>query len=147
LFCPPLEEPEEESSVRDSSRRRDAVFPNHAETGFWREARNDYQAHYVVLDSKNYTNSIGRDQVREVASKYLDAKGVGLFAIIISRQEPSPTAKDECFKRWRKRDDGEMILLLTDEHLRNMIKRKETGQAPEKELKDLIDTFRMGYES
>lgn len=132
LFCPPLEKPQLEKPVRDRSCRRDIIFPNHQQAEFWGLIRNDYKGRYIVIDSKNYSDPIGRDEANDVANKYLDEKGVGLFGIIISRCEPSPEARDECIKLWRK--EQKMILLITDKHLKNMIKRKETGQIPENEL-------------
>ena len=84
LFCPPLTKPIFEHSDNTRANRRDFILPNYADSGFWRSIREKYCADYIVIDAKNYSNKVKKNDVLQVAN-YLKPRGAGLFGLIISR--------------------------------------------------------------
>jgi hypothetical protein len=68
LFCPPLLPPLSESADNPGINRRDFILPNYADGGFWRFLRDLYRADYIVVDAKNYTSSVGKNQVLQIAN-------------------------------------------------------------------------------
>ena len=85
LFCPPLELPHTESSDASAVNRRDFIFPNYVDHGFWSFLRQAYNADYIVIDAKNSKTAIRKTDVLQVAN-YLKPGGAGSFAIIASRK-------------------------------------------------------------
>ena len=54
LFCPPLSLPLTEKSDAMHANRRDFIFPNYCDTGFWAFLRSRYGADYIEKKEKNY---------------------------------------------------------------------------------------------
>ena len=57
--------------------RRDFIFPNYCDTGFWAFLRSRYGADYIVADAKNYSQNVSRKDILQM-SNYLKAHGAGL---------------------------------------------------------------------
>ncbi len=70
LFSPPLGKPHYENRDETNTNRRDIIFPNYTEDGFWKFLRNKYAADYIVIDAKNYKDSIKKEAVLQM-SNYL----------------------------------------------------------------------------
>jgi len=54
LFSPPLNNGINEKSNLSKVNRRDIILPNYSGGGFWQFIRLHYDAHFVVVDAKNY---------------------------------------------------------------------------------------------
>ena len=80
--CPPLEQPLSEHPNMTGVNRRDIVFPNYADDGVWKFLRDHYEAHFVVVDAKNYAAFVTKNAILQIAN-YLSAHGAGLFGIIV----------------------------------------------------------------
>jgi hypothetical protein len=95
LFCPPLSLSIWESGNFSATNRRDIILPNYSTDGLWNHFRTHYKADYIVIDAKNYSESIKKEEVLQIAN-YLQRHGAGLFALIFCRKEVDPACTTHC---------------------------------------------------
>lgn len=141
-LSPPLAQPLDEHRNQSGVNRRDIIFANYAESGGWKFLRDHYDAHYVVVDAKNYVGGVKKKDVLQIAN-YLSAHGAGLFGIIVCRSAADRSAEITRREQWviyRK-----MVLVLNDEDLRTMLALGSTGQDPSTVIRQKIEDFRMGF--
>lgn len=142
LFSPPLERPIGESSNQTRINRRDFVLPNYAVDGFWSFLRSHYQAHYIVVDAKNYVRGVKKSEVLQLAN-YLADHGSGLFGLIVCRHAEDRSAEITRREQWvihRK-----LILILNDADLRQMIAIRTADGDPTDVIRQKIEDFRLGF--
>jgi hypothetical protein len=141
LFSDILSEPITELPDKYGINRRDFILRNYCETGFWKYLREKYQADFIVIDAKNYTGKIKKNQVLQI-SNYLKSHGTGLFAIIISRNGQEDTGsyftRREIWATERK-----MIIILDDNDMEKMILAKAALNRPEEIIIQKIEGFRL----
>lgn len=140
LLCPPLEAPEVELADSDKRNRRDIIFENASNDGFWRRARDIYQGHYIVVDAKNYSDPLSKRPVLDI-SHYLKPYGCGMFAIITSRKGYSSVGKHAAKEQWI--GNKKLIVSLSDSDMLKMLDLKKDGAPPEDVIKKYISDFRM----
>lgn len=140
LFCPPLQSPISESADKLSINRRDWIFPNYSDSGFWHFLRQTYKADYIVVDAKNYKNPISKNQVLQIAN-YLKPHGAGLFAIIATRSGVDRGAELTLREQWIVH--SKMVLVLSDADLETMLLSSSSGGEPYKVLGQVIESFRL----
>lgn len=139
LFCPPLGTPKYENPDAARRNRRDIIFGNPCENGFWSTLRQHYSAHYVVVDAKNYSNKIQKKPIIEMGH-YLKRYGCGLFGIIVSRHGIAPSGLYAMREQWISSD--KMIVVLSDEDVIDMLRLKGARGNPEEIISLKIDDFR-----
>jgi len=137
---PPLTKSYYEDSDGIRQNRRDIVFPNYAIDGFWKHVRDEYRGTVIVIEVKNYTNSICKNEVLTTGN-YLNAKGVGLFSIIVTRKGASKSASHAVRNEWLA--NGKMIVVLDDQDLFEMLKFRIIGRNPESVIRKKIERFRL----
>ncbi|MEU0752636.1 hypothetical protein [Streptomyces albogriseolus] len=140
LFCPPLRSPIWESLDGAEVNKRDFILPNYAEDGFWKFLRDKYCADFVVVDAKNYTEGIKKQEVLQIAN-YLTKNGTGLFALIMTRVDPAESAVLTIRDHWVTQD--KMIVVLTDGDILQMLTDKSFGHDPSEVLRQKIEDFRL----
>jgi hypothetical protein len=140
LFCPPLASPKAELSDKHKLNRRDLIFPNYSDSGFWHFLRQMYQADYIVIDAKNYKKPISKSQVLQIAN-YLKLHGAGLFAIIASRKGVSNSAELTIREQWFVYN--KMIVVLDDSDLENMLLSSSSSGDPSQVIGQAIEDFRL----
>lgn len=140
LFVPPLSTPIKELSDSFKVNRRDFIFPNYEEEGFWAFLRNQYSADYIVVDAKNYTRKIKKQEVLQIVN-YLKPYGTGLFAIIVCRNGGDSSCMHTLREVWTFQK--KMIIILTDNDIEQMLKDKNVGLPPENVIRDKIRDFRL----
>jgi len=119
LFCPPLDKPIQENSDFNKSNRRDFIVPNYATDGFWSFLRGKYAADYVVVDAKNYSRKVKKNDILQI-SNYLKPHGAGLFGIIFSRNGgDSAGCLHTIREQWMVHQ--KLILVLDDTDVENML--------------------------
>jgi hypothetical protein len=139
LFCPLLSPPLSESPDESGNNRRDYVFANFADTGFWSHMRHRYEADYVVVDAKNYVGKVKKRDVLQMAN-YLRAHGAGLFGIIVCRNGFDTSAWITAREQWAHY--RKLILMLDDGHVEAMLAAHGAGGA-EAVLMREIERFRL----
>jgi len=141
LFGKVLSSPINESSDKFGINRRDFLLRNYCEDGFWKYIREKFQADFIVIDAKNYSGKIKKNQILQI-SNYLKQHGTGLFAIIITRKNQEDTGS--YFTRREKWiTENKMIIILDDIDLEKMILAKSSSNTPEEIIKQRIEDFRL----
>ncbi|MBY3441798.1 hypothetical protein [Rhizobium laguerreae] len=140
LFCGPLADPQVEHSDATKTNRRDFIFPNYAEGGFWRYLRDRYAADYIVVDAKNHATQIKKESVNQIAN-YLKEAGVGKLGIVVCRYGPSKGANVTVREKWLL--DGKLIIFVANEDLERMLLAKAAQGDPTRILTDIIQRFRL----
>lgn len=140
LFCPPLLVPLSEKSDALKINRRDFIFPNYCDTGFWAFLRSRYHADYIVVDAKNYSQLVTKKEVLQIAN-YLKYHGTGLFGMIISRKGISQGALYTIREVWAI--DKKLIIILQDNDIEQMLLEKISKREPENVIRQKIEDFRL----
>jgi hypothetical protein len=141
LFPHKLGDPKPQQGTIDGKQRRDVLFRNHRSGRFFQRIADKFEADFLITDFKNYTDPIGSDVVNDV-TKYAN-EAIGRFILVVSRKGPEQgieTIQARVYRDW-----GVMVLAVSDEHMLEMVKRKEKGENPEDVLEDLLDNVLMGY--
>jgi hypothetical protein len=142
LFSDVLSDPITELSDKYGINRRDFILRNYCEEGIWKYLRDEYQADFIIIDAKNYTGKIKKNQILQI-SNYLKSCGTGLFAIIISRNGKEDN--DSYFTRrevWTT--SKKMIIIIGDDDIEKMILAKISSNQPEEIILQKIEEFRLG---
>jgi hypothetical protein len=143
LFVPPLGKPIVQARSHSRVDRRDLLFPNrnYAKPNNWGQLLTQHRARMVVVDIKNYTQEIGKEQVNHFAA-YLN-EAVGGFGLIVSTTEPNHAAQIRQIAAFR---EGKFLLFVTFEHVREMLYMKERGDEPSDLIMDIADRFYADWE-
>lgn len=141
LFCPTLKKPLPEHADKTKTNRRDFILPNYTENGFWHFLRNKYMADFVVVDAKNHTRKIGKNEILQVAN-YLKPQGAGLFGMIFSRHGCDAAGGTHTVReQWMIH--RKLILVFNDEDVHSMLSAKRDGRSPEEVVEQKIEQFRL----
>lgn len=140
IFCPPLQPPIPENSDYLKANRRDFILSNYAKDGFWEFLRSNYKADYIVVDAKNYSNKIKKDEVLQIAN-YLKPHGAGMFGMIFTRKGGDSRGCEITLReQWVLH--GKLILIFDDEDVENMLVASSTGTATDI-IGQKIERFRL----
>ena len=118
--------------------KRDIVFHNKAESGFWYDLKVKYSASEIVVDAKN-TDDLGRDDLRQLYCYLKPA--LGLWGFIVCRSEP--TRLISAFNRtlFQNFEQKRRLLILCDDDLRRMVEQARRGNRPSEYLQDRMSKF------
>ena len=108
---------------------------------FWKMLPRYYNSHFVVFEYKNYEKPIEQNLIY-ITEKYLFNAALRNVAIIISRQGFSRSAQfaaDGTLK-----ENGKLIMSLTDSDLIKMLDCKAKGDSPVDVLLNLLEDSLMG---
>jgi Restriction endonuclease len=126
-FFPQLGVPAVQSRSEDGLDIRDAVFPIAGDHDFWQEIKRTCQTRFMVAESKNYTESVRQREVESI-QQYLYSKAMRMFGVLCSRSQPSQSALLARRRAWV--EAGKLILLLSDEELKDLVRAKSYGEKP-----------------
>lgn len=140
LFHPPLELPISEQFENSKTNNGYLIIPNYASEGFWKFLRETYRADYIIVDVKNYKGKVKKRDVI-LLSNHLRFHGAGLFGIIIARNDQDVNCLQSLKEQWVV--DSKLIVVLSDEHVEEMILAKSSGGSAELILGRIIENFRI----
>lgn len=140
LFCPPLESVSEQNTDSDCRNRRDFIIPNYTDCGYWPYLRNRYHAELIVVDAKNASGYVTKEDILQVAH-YLKEKGAGLFALICTRYGVNESAVNHLKDIWQSED--KMIVVLNDNDIEQMLLTGQAGGDPCRLILEKIEEFRL----
>ena len=140
LFTPPLGSPRWESTDLSKVNRRDIIFPNYAQRGFWRFLRESYKADFIVIDSKNLRGKAKKTHVLQIAN-YLKPHGAGMFGVIACRHGGDAGCHATIREQWAVH--GKLIVLLTDSDIRAMLTAATSIGRPEDVIGQTIEELRL----
>lgn len=142
LFCPPLGQPRSELPNVTRHNRRDFILSNHTPDTFWSYMRSTYNAHYIVVDAKNWTRTIRKNEILQLAN-YLSPHGPGLFGVIMSRNGGGDSAALTQREQWAFH--RKMTVVLDDSDTKQMIALRESDGNPSDLIQQKIEDFRLGF--
>jgi len=111
---------------------------NDTDLDFWNVIKRFYDTLYVVFEFKNYTKPITQSEIY-TTERYLYAKALRRVAIMITRKGLDGNA--EIAQRGVLRENGKLIICLSDEDIIEMIKMKENGDEPCDYLSEYLDNL------
>ena len=124
---PQLGVPAVQSRSEDGLDIRDAVFPIATSVGFWDEIRKTCLTRFMVAEFKNFTDGIGQREVESI-QQYLYAKARRMFGVLCTRKQPTAAAFLARRRAWVEAD--KLILICTDEELKDLIRARSYGEKP-----------------
>ena len=141
LFCPPLSLPLSQKSDFTKNNRRDFILPNYSlDNSIWKFFRDTYKADFVVVDAKNSSKPITKQDVLQMGN-YLKPDGAGTFGIIISRKGIGPSSAISVREMWLY--NHKMIVVLDDSDVEQMLLDRKNGSDPAELIRKKIEDFRL----
>lgn len=110
---------------------------------FWKMAERYFQTKYIIFEFKNYTNEITQKEIF-TTEKYLYSKALRGVAIIISTKGTDKNA-DKAIKGIL-REDGKLIISLSNQDLVKMLAQKENNDIPADYLSEKLDQLLIDLE-
>lgn len=110
---------------------------------FWEMAERYFSSKYIIFEFKNYSGKVTQKEIYTTV-RYLYTKAMRGVAIIIS-----PNGMDENAGKAIRgvlRDEGKLILGLTNKELIHMLQMKEDGEDPADFLSDKLDELLIDLE-
>lgn len=138
VFYPELGVPAVQDRSEDGLDIRDAVFPIKSSSVFWQEIRQSTLSRFMVAEFKNYSEGIGQREVESI-QQYLYTKAMRMFGLVCSRKQPRGAAWTARRRAWVEAD--KMILLLSDEEMKDLICAKSFGEKPTDVLDAQLEEF------
>jgi hypothetical protein len=117
---------------------RDLIFPNVAESGFWKDLKDKYSVSEVVVDAKN-TEELRRDDLRQLYCYLKPALGYWGFIVCRTPQTDAIHAFNRTLHKNFRQERG--VLILTDDDLRRMVEMTNRGQKASEYLQDRKSEF------
>jgi hypothetical protein len=142
VFVPDLAAPDIQSRSDDGLDIIDAIFPIRPNQSPWSLVRSEYRTRFAVAEFKNHCDPIGQVQVESIA-QYLWRPAQRFFGLLVSRQQPGPQAIAQRRRKWL--EEEKCIVLLTDDHLCEMLHLREASEQPfnviDAQLEDFFRTL------
>jgi hypothetical protein len=141
IFGDKLGTPLLQRATSDRVQRRDCLFPNLTKSTFFKRIFDRFQADFLILDFKNYRDELGSDVIEDV-SHYAN-RALGNFVIAVSRKGGGSAATAGQIRVLKNREIA--VITVSDEHMLEMIDRKDRGEEPEDVLSNLLDDLLVRY--
>jgi len=109
-------------------------------TAFWKFLIVFYRTKFVVFEYKNYSNVVTQNSIF-VTEKYLLSAALRNVAFIVSRKGFDSNAT--LMSLGSLKNDGKLIVSLTDEDMLMMVYKKENGEEPSDYLMDKVEKILM----
>lgn len=145
LFVPPLERPIFQPRTGRGLLRRDALFSNCVEQGFWNRIVDRYAANFILFEFKNTDKLKPSDVDKTVVYLQLGKRAIGRFGIILSRKPPSQPALNKR-RAWFASEEAVVLLLVHDDLLLRMLELREAGRDPVEILQVQYENLLTDYE-
>ena len=106
---------------------------------FWVDLTRDLRARVLIVECKNYSGAIGGEQIF-TTERYLSHSALRPIAIIATREKAAESAEEAV--RGAMRENGKLILILTDGDLCEMMQMRDLymeTRDPENDPVEFID--------
>ena len=115
--------------------KRDLILQNSGYHDFWKDMKLIYKSNNIVIEFKNYSDSIDNDAFRQI-SDYLEKDVYGQFGMIFTRKDLNSHSRRKQIDYLLNRNK-KLILVISDVNLIDMIALKSEGESPENILMKL----------
>jgi len=127
IFKPHLGPADRQTRSEDGLDIMDAIFPIRGDAPPWSQVRSEFTTRFVVAEFKNYVDPVGQKEVESIG-QYLWEKAKRQFGVLVSRQDPSESARKQRRRLWL--DQNKMVVFLTAGELIAMLEMREAGEEP-----------------
>jgi hypothetical protein len=128
---------ERQSRTDDALSRFDLICRINPSDDFWRTLIQSFNSRYVLFEFKNYTKELPAGQIY-TTERYLYPKALRGTSIIIARNGVSTNAVSAT--KGALRENGKLILCITQADLEHMLDNKDNGDSPSDYLSDKLDS-------
>ncbi|MBV6501522.1 MAG: hypothetical protein CJBNEKGG_04035 [Prosthecobacter sp.] len=135
---------------KTANQRRDIVARNTESTPFWKRILTDYGCRQVIFEIKNYSDSLGPTEFRQMAS-YL-GQAYGRIGFIVNRAEGDDLRKGaelDWFRELYYHDQQKKVVIKLPAKiiatLLSKLRSPEKYSAADKRLNKLLDTYETIY--
>jgi hypothetical protein len=142
LFEPQLTDGKMEVETYHGTERRDSIYTNEAETSLWGYVRTTYTSLLVMFENKN-VEKVELEHINQTAS-YLGVR-LGMLGFIVTRKPPADNIIRKTYSIFNDTPSlpRKIILILSDEDLKSMIRLKQENKRPSKHVQNIYKQFRM----
>lgn len=145
LFSDDLTLWQEQAKSNDELYRFDLICKikrdNHKD--FWEMTENHFHSKYIIFEFKNYSGKVTQMEVTTTA-RYLYTKALRSVAIIVSPNGFNEHADKAA--RGALREEGKLILALTNAELVQLLQMQDNGDDPADYLSDKLDALLIDLE-
>jgi len=132
----------EQHNSADNLFRMDLICSLKGNSEFWRLLIQHYNSRFIVFEYKNYNKHLDQNLIY-ITEKYLFNAALRNVAIIISREGFSKNA--ETAARGCLKENGKLIIDITDNDLIQMINIKDDGEEPADYLLNKLENYLMSF--
>ena len=143
LFNPDLIDGKLEEATAEGTERRDIVFTNDSDEPFWAYVRTEHSGLLLMFETKN-TVDLDMGAVNQTAT-YLGDR-LGRLGIIVTRQTESDAVRRKLFSVWNDSSPRKVILVLADEHLKELLALRGIGKSTTKWMQQHYRRFRTAVQ-
>ena len=122
--------------------RMDLICSLKGNSEFWKLLIQHYNSRFIVFEYKNYNKQLDQNLIY-ITEKYLFNTALRNVAIIISRKGFSENA--EAAARGCLKENGKLIIDITDNDLIQMIDIKDDGEEPADYLLNKLEKYLMSF--
>lgn len=142
LFEPDLVDGQLEVGTFLGTERRDIVYTNEADSSFWAYVRSTYKSLLVMFEVKNVAE-LELDHVNQTAG-YLGVR-LGMIGFIVTRRPPGENIVRKTYAVYNDTpgEPRKTIIVLSDADLVAMIRDKQEGGFPTRNVQSLYRAFRQ----
>jgi hypothetical protein len=140
LFEPELTDGDMEVETYQGTERRDIIYTNEAETSFWGYIRTTYSSLLVMFETKN-VEKVELEHINQTAS-YLGVR-LGMLGFIATRNPPGDNIMRKTYSVSNDTPSvpRKIILILSDDDLKAMIRLKQGGKSAVKYVQNIYKQF------
>lgn len=139
LFNPDLVDGKLEDATAEGTERRDIVFTNDSDEPFWSYVRSEHSGLMLMFETKN-TLELDMAAVNQTAA-YLGDR-LGRLGLIVTRRRETDAVRRKLFSVWNDSSPRKVILVLADEHLKELVALRCAGKSTTKWMQAHYRRFR-----
>lgn len=129
---------EKQNKTEDGLSRFDLICRIASADDYWKALVSSFNTRFVLFEFKNYCEPIDQGQIY-TTERYLYNKGLRSVGFIIAKNGSSSNAVTAA--KGALKENGKLILLLSNEDLCAMLKLKDNNESPNDYLSNMLDTW------
>ena len=119
LFIPEFDIIYPQIRTHDGHQIRDAIIPNNAHFGFWKNIKDEFSSKNIVCEFKNgIKKNVSKDSINQLRI-YLSKKTIGKFGLLFIRRSPSKSLL--LAQKLAYEESDILILIIDDDILKKLI--------------------------
>ncbi len=143
LFNPDLTDGTLEEATAEGTERRDIMFTNDSDEPFWAYVRAEHSGLLLMFETKNIRD-LDIAAVNQTAT-YLGDR-LGRLGVIVTREGESEAVRRKLFSVWNDSSPRKIILVLADDHLKELLRLRGAGKSPTKWMQQHYRRFRTAVQ-